>query len=176
MKYKLININTNEQHLSDKVIIDGFDYYVSDEKINVGDWYIVNSNFLSHYDGHFSLGIDCKKVIATNNQSIDIPKVVDKVERLAFDYYEQVKRNYYSTGQKTQLPKSNKEFQAMGDGFIEGYNKSQETHPFSEQDMIEFAEWIVRMDWNELSILYEKSTKELFQLWKEKQTKTLTYE
>lgn len=34
MKYKLINKTTGEEHLCDKVIIEGFDYYVSDEKIN----------------------------------------------------------------------------------------------------------------------------------------------
>lgn len=32
-KYKLINNQTKEEYLCDKVTIDGFDYYVSD-KIN----------------------------------------------------------------------------------------------------------------------------------------------
>ena len=31
MKYKLINQKTKEEHLCDKVTIDGFDYYASDE-------------------------------------------------------------------------------------------------------------------------------------------------
>lgn len=31
MKYKLINKTTSEEHLCDKVTIDGFDYYLSDE-------------------------------------------------------------------------------------------------------------------------------------------------
>ena len=30
-KYKLINKQTGEEHLCDKVVIDGWDYYVSDE-------------------------------------------------------------------------------------------------------------------------------------------------
>jgi hypothetical protein len=34
MKYKLINNKTKEEHLCEKVTIDGFDYYVSNEKIN----------------------------------------------------------------------------------------------------------------------------------------------
>jgi len=34
MKYRLINKQTGEEHLCDKVTIDGFDYYVSDDKIN----------------------------------------------------------------------------------------------------------------------------------------------
>ena len=36
-KYKLINTTTKEEHLCDKVTIDGFDYYVSDEKYAVGE-------------------------------------------------------------------------------------------------------------------------------------------
>ena len=32
MKYKLISKTTDEEHLCDKVTIDGFDYYVNDEK------------------------------------------------------------------------------------------------------------------------------------------------
>lgn len=31
-KYKLINLNTKEEQLCDKVTIDGFEYYLSDEK------------------------------------------------------------------------------------------------------------------------------------------------
>jgi len=34
MKYKLINKQTGEEHLCNKVTIDGFNYYVSDEKVN----------------------------------------------------------------------------------------------------------------------------------------------
>lgn len=33
-KYKLINLNTKEEHFCDKITIDGFNYYVSDDKIN----------------------------------------------------------------------------------------------------------------------------------------------
>jgi len=57
--------------------------------------------------------------------------------------------------------------------FYEGYNKSQETHPFSEEDMIEFHKWAfqqVRIKESDLT------TKELLQLWKEQQPKVLFYE
>ena len=84
--YKLKNIKTKEEHLCDKVIIDGFDYYVSDEKYAVGE------NCIGEDEGGLRihkcvilnncLAIGCKKVIATNNPNIDIPKVVNEVEKI----------------------------------------------------------------------------------------------
>ena len=38
-KFKLINIDTKEDHLCDKVTRNGFDYYVSDEPILEFDYY-----------------------------------------------------------------------------------------------------------------------------------------
>ena len=84
MKYNLIN-NTKEEHLCDKVTVDGFDYYVSDEKPikstkpcyyynsikNTWDTDIVFYQGVMpmyHYEGF-------KKIIATNNPNIDIPKI-----------------------------------------------------------------------------------------------------
>jgi len=50
MKYKLINAQTKEEHLCDKVTIDGFDYYVSDNP--KADDYCLNlkkqKNFLKY--------------------------------------------------------------------------------------------------------------------------------
>lgn len=41
MKYKLININTKQETLCDRVTIGGFDYYVSDnEKPTINKWVI----------------------------------------------------------------------------------------------------------------------------------------
>ena len=137
MKYKLINTKTKEETLCDKVTIDGFDYYVSDA-----------------YGKH---------AIATNNPNIDIPKVVDEVERLAYEY-----ENSFTNG----------EGNADVD-FIAGYNKSQETHPFSDDDMIEFGDWVRNNPyiWNYPDKFNDKrTTKELFQLWKEQQLKTVYYE
>ena len=72
--------------------------------------------------------------------------------------------------------------------FKAGYNKSQETHPFSEEDMIAFAEWLdenrfsiltINKEWASEILQYSGcvyTTKELLQLWKEQKTKTLYYE
>ena len=106
---------------------------------------------------------ECRLAIATNNLNIDIPQILEEpnetlIHQIAADLGYRM------------LPDD------LEEGIKAGYKESQETHPNSDEDMIEFAEWIVRMDWNELSILYEKSTKELFQLWKEQQTKIIYYE
>lgn len=35
MKYKLINTKTKEEHLCDKVTIGGFEYYISNLKLDI---------------------------------------------------------------------------------------------------------------------------------------------
>ena len=72
-----------------------------------------------------------------------------------------------------------------------GYNKSQETHPFTEEDMIEFDKWknekykLLHSEYVDTNDYYsipdlksvkKYTTKELLQLWKEQRTKTLYYE
>lgn len=160
MKYKVINTATNEEHLCDKVTIDGFDYYVSDEKVREEQWYITKEGKLLRFTGRYVLGDkltkDCKQVIATNNPNIDIPKVVDEVKKLAESIIPNLPYKKY-----------------VKTGFIGGYNKSQETHPFSEEDLIGFAEWAVRRDWKDVSSVFEKSTKELLEMWKEQRPKTV---
>ena len=174
--YKLKNIKTNEIHLCDKVTIDGFDYYVSDTKIfelKPDDKYatiVENRRRIVFYTKHIQSKDNV--VIATNNPNIDIPKVVNKVEKLAKEQW----GNVHRTGIL---------------GFIDGYNKSQETHPFSEEDMIEFVEWCQKPcleDLRQPNVVYISSgnfywykhkkytPKELLQLWKEQQPKVLFYE
>ena len=162
-KYKLINTTTKEEHLCDKVTIDGFDYYVNDETPEHDNYITYKNQLFIIKNGDNELFHLSKKVIATNNPNIDIPQILEEpnetlIHQIAADLGYRM------------LPDD------LEEGIKAGYKESQETHPFSEDDMVEFAEWIVRMDWNELSILYEKSTKELFQLWKEQQTKKVYYE
>lgn len=68
-----------------------------------------------------------------------------------------------------------------------GYNKSQETHPNSDEDMIDFAEWIDKNKFSILTINNEwvsellpysgclYTTKELIQIWREQQSKIVYY-
>lgn len=126
MKYKVI-VNGTET-LCDKVTIDGFDYYVSDEKPKLNDAVITavgNIHYIKEDAKEFieyvsKLG---KKVIATNNPNIDIPKVVDEVEK-------------YSPRNIKIDNKIDYRISFTAEAFFkEGYKKSQETHPFSEEDV-----------------------------------------
>lgn len=170
MKYKLINRATTEAHMCDKVTIDGLDYYVSDVEIPDDNWYISLEGKLLKFTGRKVLGDrlpkGCKKVIATNNPSIDIPKVVDDVEKLA------VNSAQTFWFEEPLLVEELKEKNDFINGFIEGYNKSQETHPNSDEDMIEFANWLLYNP----EACFNKPKKELLELWKSQQPKALYYE
>lgn len=183
MKYKLINNKTKEETLCDKVTIDGFDYYVGKSDIGIKDYFEVDGQILqcltAQEEEDLAVSNDYPKVIATTNSKIDISKVVDEVEELAYIHYKS--NQHYTTRDAYH--------------FGLGYNKSQETHPFSEEDMIEFADWKVKngfymyshenkwsvksfspyyTDANESLKVY--TTKELLQLWKEQQPKIFYYE
>ena len=173
--YKLVNIKTQKETLCQKIQIENFDYYVSDEKININDWYYLprTNNIHQCKEDATELNLErivgTKKVIATNNPNIDISKVVDEVARLKFVYNEGGNKDVFTTGVLT--------------GVEIGYNKSQETHPFSEEDMIEFLDWIRDNTVFDAAPTpyYRKSQerlsqKELLQLWKEQQPKIVYYE
>ena len=184
MKYKLINKQTNEEHLCDKVTIDGCSYYVSNEKATEGFYGYINfqGGDIKKIGKYFA--DDWKKVIACNNPNIDIPKVVNEVEKIADEWFLINGYNQFDYIHSHRIPDAittNKLFKT-------GYNKSQETHPFSEQDMLDFVLW---KDENKFSVISTKedwvselleysgcvyTTKELLQLWKEQQPKVLFYE
>lgn len=174
--YKLFNNKTKEETLSDKVTIDGFDYYVSDKKPKENDWCIKEQQYLgkslnraiSYSDLNSTTAI-WKKIIATNNPNIDIPQILeepneDLIHQLAADLGYRM------------LPDD------LEEGIKAGYKKHQETHSFSEEDMIEFGNWLqdikssIAYNDDTCSRLYKKSTKELFQVWKEQHPKIVYYE
>jgi hypothetical protein len=185
MKYKLINGKTGEEHLCDKVTVDGFDYYVSG---NDFDFKNLKPNNLAYHRGTKELLIvqnyredigswECsdntirdsyklKKVIATTNPSIDLPKVVDEVKILGED-----ETNIRILKHKTPSQIARQYF----DGFVAGHTKSQETHPFSEEDMTEFGKYCIRQ-----FVLFQNKdqnfTQRIFLEWKEQKHKTLYYE
>lgn len=104
-KYKLINYKTKEEHFCEKVTIDGFDYYVNDDEIKYGDSYLCleikpnghkspffgkvykYDNFTTDNKYEKYLLQNCKKVIATNNPSIDLPKIINEIERMALQKF-----------------------------------------------------------------------------------------
>lgn len=179
MKYKLINTETNEEHLCGKATIDGFDYYVSDElpKDSEGYWIyigfnqpleVVKSNQPQGWFEKLWDKANYKTPIATNNPTIDIPKVIDEVEELAKE--------------ATKIYVNEREKQTVYLEFINGYNKSKETHPFTEEDMIEFAEWRGEhiKELNQWKVDGLKggdkfTTQELLAIWKEQQQPKTVY-
>lgn len=181
------NKQTEEEHICDKVTIDGFDYYVSDGEIKLNDPIADKYKVWFWRDDCSLLGR--KKVIATNNPNIDIPKVENEVEELAHTYFAEERFNWEKenpNGMKSPqslIEHYNKTFTPI---YKAGYNKSQETHPFSEEDMIEFAEFVAKYtDKNKNhkgEVLHAKSkydgaerTTDLLQLWKEQRPKIVYY-
>lgn len=141
-----------------------------------------------------------KKVIATNNPNIDIPKVGFKIDLTKLCYYDRrnpdfsIKEEYGYDKEEVEATGNFAKKDCACDNCFYGRSalteqliKSQETHPFSEEDMIEFAEWCeANYTCNQKKKYWYKyadktddikpyTTKELLQLWKEQRTKILYY-
>lgn len=169
-KYKLINTTTKEETICDKIQIENFDYYYIDERPKMLEWFFDKLDLVSSvpiykrnnkqksYEG-------CYKIIACNNPNIDILKVVDEVEVLALNEVQNIsKKQFLSLGILANI----------GDGIMIGYNKSQETHPFTEEDVREIFK-IAQMQKNYGD--YKPYTfEEAINIWKEQQTKIVYYE
>jgi hypothetical protein len=187
MKYKLINRKTGEEHICSRETVNGFDFYIGGvikdiHELNV--WDTTDSKFhpflkfigTSRYaiesfeKGHFL------KVIATNDHSKEIPQVVDEVEELAKILYRDGMFDLYDIAQSQR------------ESFIEGYNHSQYSHPHSDNDVVEFLDWLsmdgypcIENQNKGLWVFHPQdcknyTTKELLQLWKEERIKTIYYE
>ena len=181
MKYKLINFVSKKETICDKVTIDGFDYYVSDEE-RLEDDYVYENNLNQEYKISkvfkrnnelgffrfrdvwipFSKQNSAKKVIATNNSDIDIFQILEEPNE---DLINQIAADL---GYR-MLPED------LEEGIKAGYNQSQETHPFSEEDLISFAHFYFREEFNS-TMQDSKSTEEILQLWKEQQHKIIYYQ
>lgn len=170
-QYKLVNKATGEETVCFKVIVKGFDYYVSDGKYKEGDILCCSLNGLIqkatvlHLAEQKGSGNLWGKVIATDNPNVDLSQVIDEVEELpdsvvvmAQQYALEACRENMGCLTKVKLA-------------VEyGYKKSQETHPNSDPDMIEFA--INSLRFSTISKL-QRNGKELLEIWKDKQIKTI---
>lgn len=179
MNHRLINITTNEVTPCTKVTIDGFTYYLTNDIPQAGDFTVdMNSggtlilglvkrideqeNYLSYHcypSTVISLSyLDRQsKVIATDNPSIDLPQIrlVDIVETQANEMYTIAYTAY----------------KVRRDAFKTGYRQSQKTHPFTEDDMIDFLIFYKRtglLEFNSTGENHGKTSAELLEIWKEK--------
>lgn len=181
MMYKLINKTTGEEHLCDKVTIDGFDYYVSNEEININNIYAYNTVlntviFLDESLDFYTYLNDTKKVwfkvIATTNPGIDIPKVVNEGAKSAKEQQE----FELETGRTLEAALCIKM------GFLLGYKKSQETHPNSDEDVKSYLNFVEDNYHYHSSGWYDRDSDEnitreqMFINWKEQKIKTIYYE
>lgn len=175
MQYKLINKKNKKETICIKIELDGFDYYVSEDEIKNGDYFLSKDSIsLLYVDGEITFPemLDLpqwKKVIATNNSNINIPKVIDEVYNISIQLGQEV----YIGG--------NYDFE---NGVRKGYNKAKETYQYTEKDMVEFAEWIANSKLHgHCKQLYEamivnrvKTVKELLEIWNNQNIKTIYYE
>ena len=181
-KYRLINKKAKEEQLCEKVVIDGFDYYISNEKRIVGDYYIgkgFSGDNVFKWDSSQEKQYPNQngKVVATNNPNIDAPKVVDEVDELASLKYPNENPKNIELTSDVNLRRV---------CFKSGYNKSQENSPFSEEDMFDFYKWLNKNGWQDYNSIkqglfvnfygVQKQEKELLQLWKEQQPIKIYYE
>lgn len=175
-KYKLINITTKEEHFCDKITIDGFDYYMSNEKANkINQWVLDTDNFpdcivYKTDEEFFRIGKEEFLCTATNNPNIDIAKVVDEVEALA---WHSTNKKYPDVNDENSSQEELNIWNSYWEGFQTGHNKSKETHPNSDEDTIGFAVW--RSTTNTKEFHNCKNVQEQFQLWKEQQPKIVYY-
>jgi len=121
---------------------------------------------------------ELKKIIA----NLDIPKAIDEVDKIAEEWFLINGYNQFDYIHSHRVP----DCITTSKLFKTGYNKSQETHPFSEEDMIEFAEFVAKYpDKNKnykKEMLHAKSkydgaerTIDLLQIWKEQKPKIVYY-
>ena len=182
MKYLLKNNKTKEETICEKVKIDGFEYYISDEIPNKNMYFIHKTNAdcslhkcidIPHLTNIFAdndvnyMSIYCKKVIATNNPNIDIPKIINEFENLAEQDAD--KCEYY------KHPNSDNGYYDHVEGFKAGYNKAKETYHFTVQDMLDFGKYCINNQLCKEENRYYQYW-ELLQIFKEQQIKTIYYE
>lgn len=207
MKYKLINIQTKEEHLDcEEIEIDGYKYYINsvnkDFKINENSIYKkwklgvvteVNEDILE-FEGEFIDESNLYKIICSNNPNIDISKIVDDELTICTnnhfkDYWKKEDGSKMKGDEISASMMTNMLYETSA--FIAGYNKSQETYPFSDKDMIDFYEWCDTSEeaaifWRrnrvdpDMSGNHWKKIREnrerLLKLWKEQRPKIIYYE
>ena len=165
MKVKVINKNINQQFDCEEVEIDGYKYYIDYfQPIEVGKWYISNQSprlCVKIKEGKYPyIHLNNKGeeiadfytwkgvIICSNNPNIDIPKVVDEVEDLDI-----LKSKWYDNQEEDRSEAFVFQYSGIVDdalekGIIIGYNKSQETYPFSLDDVKEIINLAREQYWD----------------------------
>lgn len=178
MTYKLINRKTGEEHICSKETVNGFDFYIGGviKDINESNvWDTTDSGFHPFLKsiGSTRFAIDefekgnFLKVIATNDPSKEIPQVVDVAKKLALEVNDCI-----------EMPdkKYDRDEYYLVKNFIDGYNDSQQTHPYSDDDMKKFVIFCFDAVDDSSGKYVNKTNQELLEMWKEERIKTIYYE
>lgn len=164
-EYILRNHYTNKKNLCEKFKIDGFDYYVSDDNAIGKKYGLSKLNELVE----IKVGYDAtlyKGVIATNNFSIDLPQVIDRTEGLAKSYLD---------SRFNLDPSTIQTFERLHtETYTAGYNEHAESYPNSDEDMIKFGWFCANFVFSDENT-EDKKPKELLEIWKSQQPKTIYY-
>lgn len=164
MKYLVKNRKTGEETLCEKVEVGGYEYYISEGDIIKFDYYLVlpgtnqpirccsNENEID-----YSIS---KKVIATNNKSLELPQVV--VDN--FELWVEYREKRLSTMCNSQYW----DMHGSKESFLDGLNKAKETYQFTKDDMVEFTDWIFVESFKRGTSDY--TTEELLDIWQEQRT------
>lgn len=172
MTYKVKNTVTGEETICEKVVVDGFNYYVNNDKI-IGFYYNPIENKIYNEKNKKRLEVinkhKRKKIIATTNPSLDLPKVIDELEELAENH---------ARGKWALYFDENFSHNTIGGRFIDaykvGYSKAKETYSYTKDDMVEFADKVRVMVMNGyLGNDYIMTDEEMFDIWQEQRTKTI---
>lgn len=175
MKYLLKQNKEDKGILCNKVIIDGYKYYLyyNTEPKKIGQYYITKDNQVDIVKTGKELG---KPILCSNNPNIDLPKVVDE-DNIINKIINEILGFKVVRIQETEFII----------GLKLGYNKSQETHPFSLDDVKEIINLAREQYWDVDNRGFSSSTEgdwsfkystedEIIQKYQETKVLTIFYE
>lgn len=186
--FKLINKTTNEETICTKIVVDGFDYYVSDEtSAEQGDtvYNEEEDEIFIILDSESLRGLNFQ-VIATNNPNIGLSNVIDEADELFLLNRDDLSY-VFNAGNKgsggviyNRVRKFNN-FDEFAENLEGGKqllidNQLQESHPNSDKDTIEFGRFVGDSYLDSSGKYLNKSIEDLFSMFKSQQLKVLYYE
>lgn len=190
-RYKLINNKTKEETICSLVTIDGFDYYVSDESLDINisfwgycwNWYDKIHFFKNGLNQDASGKRGIQKIIATNNPNTDIPKVIDYSDPLnRRELIYKINNITAGSNKNTIIHVVNFENKKEAEQWCNGAThleiipetivKAKETYQYTENDMIEFAMYCISF----INKHKYAEVSDLLSIWKEQQLKIIYYE
>lgn len=157
MKCLIKNRKTGEEIICEKVEVGEFSYYYNNEYPSIEEYGLSSLNDIVKLGYHYDNKL-YKKVIATNNKSLDLPQVTDEVGELGENYL----KSYFGNNNDTL------EHQRVYRGFLNGFKQAKETYSYTKYDMVEFTDWIFVESFKKGTSDF--TTSELLDIWEKQRT------